>query len=93
MGQIIYIGWYHRETLAHCNTVNGHPLCERVVNAFVSTGGGRPDRNQYLKTRKEVLERGWKLCPRCDSKKNQSLIEEADRAIEDFRKQLEGMGL
>jgi hypothetical protein len=92
MGRIYLVGWFHRETLAHCNTSNGIGLCRRAVRAHVDNGYNADQRRLGMTT-KEALERGWKLCPRCAAKKNAPYVENADRTVEIFRKQVQDAGL
>ena len=79
MGQRHYVGWFHRETLAHCNTVDGYGLCE-VRRAWVYNESGE-DWVRYGKTAAEMLSEGWKLCPRCYVRRNRPLIAEAEKAV------------
>jgi len=79
MGHLIFIGWFRRETLAHCNTVHGYGLCG-VSQAYLNNAN-REDWTRYGKLGSEMIEAGWKLCPRCNSKVQRGRVAEAENAI------------
>jgi hypothetical protein len=56
MGHLIFIGWFHRKTLAHCNTVDGYGLCE-VTQAYLHSAN-REDWTRYGKLGSEMVEGG-----------------------------------
>lgn len=82
MGQRIYTGWWGRQTFAHCNDINGINMCEARYRGQRISG---PDQHSYGWTRQDVLRRGWKLCPSCNRRENQEVIERVELAIKERR--------
>jgi len=85
MARYYYVGWFLRETLAHCNDINGNTLCSRVSKSYATTGWPGEDCCRYENTRQYGIDHGWRLCPSCNSRKNQEAIERVELAIEEYR--------
>jgi hypothetical protein len=86
MGHSIYVGWWGKVTLSHCNGLDGWSLCKTQNPPHYLLGS---DYHNYGWTRQDVQGRGWKLCPSCNSRKNQEEIESIESAIKAHRQQTE----
>jgi hypothetical protein len=81
MGRIYYVGWFQALRVSHCEVLGGETECPDVRTGSYFSGEDKPDVIRTGLTRLEALERGWALCPVCDSESNRKNVNQAEEKI------------